>query len=240
MSAGVAILTNVFDSAGPPALEALVAEGYRTVCHSVSFSDPAARAAFDASGPNRFATPARDPEDLAREALERYGRIDVAVSNDAADPRRGDFIDKSVDDFRALLETFTVTPFRLAAAVLPAMKAQGCGRIIFLTSAAALAPSPGLAVYASARAATNAMVKSLAVEVAPLGISVNAIAPLLFLSNFFPGGPEDPDLARLVDQMIPMKRHGRPEEIGSLIGLLASGRADYISGQVIAFSGAGA
>jgi NAD(P)-dependent dehydrogenase (short-subunit alcohol dehydrogenase family) len=240
MSARVAIVTNVFDVAGPPAVDAVTAQGFATLCHAQAFADPDARAAFEAQGPNRIASAAQTPEDLAREALERYGRIDVAIANDVGDPSPGPLAEKTAQDYRALLESFAVAPFRLAAAVLPTMQAQGGGRIIFVTSSSGLKASPNMVLYSAARAATHALVKSLAVEAAPFGVSVNAIAPLVLLSNFFPGGADDPELARLADRMIPMKRYGRPDELAGLIGLLASGTADYISGQVIAFSGAGA
>jgi NAD(P)-dependent dehydrogenase (short-subunit alcohol dehydrogenase family) len=240
MSIRVALVTNVFDTAGPPAADALAAAGFQTVCHARAFADPAIRAEFEAGGPNRIAVAADTPADLVRQALERFGRIDAAVSNDTGDTCPGAFTDKTEDDYRAVLDSFTVEPFRLATAVLPTMQAQGAGRIIFVTSSSGLKASPNMVMYSAARAATHALTKSLAVEMAPHGISVNAIAPLLILSNFFAGGADDPELARLVDLMIPMKRYGRPDEIGGLIALLASGTADYISGQVIAFSGAGA
>ncbi|HUA24863.1 MAG TPA: SDR family oxidoreductase [Steroidobacteraceae bacterium] len=238
MTERIAIITNVFDSAGVPGVDALVDEGCLTLCHARAFSDPAARAAFEANGPNRVASSAETPAALAREAIDRFGRVDVAVSNDFAQVLQGPFVDRSAEDYRALLENFTVSSFCLAAAVVPKMIEQRSGRIIFMTSGAALKPSPGLILYSAARAATNQMVRSLAVEVAPYGISVNAIAPAFFVSSFFPGGADDPDLARLVKEHVPMQRHGRPEELAALIGVLASGRADYISGQIIAFSGA--
>src|SRR5208282_5065903 len=66
----IAIVTNAFDSAGPPAIDALVAEGYLTLCHSSSFSDPRVRSGFESNGPNRFASSATTEAELTREALE--------------------------------------------------------------------------------------------------------------------------------------------------------------------------
>jgi len=139
-----------------------------------------------------------------------------------------------------LLEDFAIRPYRLAAAAVPHMKSQGGGRIVLITSGAPLRPAPELALYAAARAAPNSLVKSLAIELGPFGISINAVAPFLLASNFFPRGMDDPIIAERVRAAIPMRRMGRPEEIGPLIALLASGRSDFISGQIVAFSGGGA
>lgn len=86
------------------------------------------------------------------------------------------------------------------------------------------------------------LAKSLAGELAPYNIKVNAVAPfLVYNQTFFPSeiGAEDPKYSSLVKKMVPMQRFGAPEEIGSLIWQLASGELSFVSGQVIAFSGAG-
>lgn len=235
-----AIVTNVMDYAGPPGAAALTADGFQTMCHSAQFSDPDVRGKFDAEHPNQFASEAQSFDELAREAIATFGHIDAAISNDAAQVRRGPIEQMSVEDYRVLLDAFTIAPFRLVSAVIEQMKEQGFGRIIVVTSGAPLLPMPNMALYTAARAATNAMVKALATEIGPSGLSINAIAPLLLLSNYFPGGMDNPEFAELANKIIPMKRFGQPEEIGALIALLASGKADFISGQVIAFSGGGA
>jgi 3-oxoacyl-[acyl-carrier protein] reductase len=226
MTERVAIVTNVLDYAGPPSAAALAADGFRTVCHSAQFTDTDRRSAYEGGHPNQTAAQARSVEELAAEAMALHGRIDVAISNDAAEVKQGPVQERSAADYRALLEAFTVTPFRLVSAVLPHMRSQGYGRIVLITSGAALRPMPDLVLYSAARSATNTMVKALAAELGPAGLSVNAIAPYLLLSNYFPGGMDNPDFAKRVRELIPMQRPGQPAELGALVSLLASGKAD--------------
>jgi len=240
MAERVAIVTNVLDYAGPPSAAALAADGFRTLCHSTEFSKAERRSAYERAHPDQRAARATCVEELAAEAMALFGRIDVAISNDAGNVQRGPVQGRSAADYRVLLEAFAVTPFRLVAAVLPHMKSQGYGRILLITSGAGLRPMPDLVLYSAARAATNTLVKALAAELGPAGLSVNAIAPYMLLSNYFPGGMDNPDFAKRVRELIPMQRPGEPQELGALVSLLASGKADFISGQVIGFSGGGA
>jgi Dehydrogenases with different specificities (related to short-chain alcohol dehydrogenases) len=107
------------------------------------------------------------------------------------------------------------------------------GRIINVTSIAALTGNAGQVNYAAAKGAINAATKSLAREVASRGITVNAVAP----------GIIDTAMSRHVfskeeiAQMVPMKRAGTPDEVAELIGFLASPHAAYITGQIISING---
>jgi NAD(P)-dependent dehydrogenase (short-subunit alcohol dehydrogenase family) len=236
----VVAITDVLNYIGPPAAEALAADGMRVLCHSGQFADPRAREAFEAQHANQLAAEAQSPEALVAEAVKRFGRIDAIVSNDAANVRRGPFEQRTVEDYRSLFEDFAVRPCRLVMAALPHMKAQKSGQIVLVTSGAPLRPAPDIALYAATRAATNSLVKSLATELGSFGISINAVAPFLVASNYFPKGMDDPIVAERVRAAIPMQRMGKPEEAGALVALLASGRASFVSGQVVAVSGGGA
>lgn len=107
------------------------------------------------------------------------------------------------------------------------------GRIINMSSVAALTGNRGQVNYSAAKGALNAATKSLAQEVASRGITVNAVAPGIIESDMTEGVFDK----ELVDRMVPMKRVGQPQEVADLVGFLVSGRAAYITGQVISVNG---
>ena len=107
------------------------------------------------------------------------------------------------------------------------------GRIITITSVAAVAGNRGQVNYSAAKGALHAATKSLALEVASRGITVNAVAPGIIDTPMTQGSFS----AEVIARMVPMKRAGRAEEVADLVGFLASERAAYISGQVISING---
>jgi 3-oxoacyl-[acyl-carrier protein] reductase len=107
------------------------------------------------------------------------------------------------------------------------------GRIINISSVAALIGNRGQVNYAAAKGALNAATRSLALELASRGITVNAVAPGIIAGGMAEGSFDDEAIARLV----PMKRAGLPQEVASLVGYLAADEAAYITGQVISVNG---
>jgi 3-oxoacyl-[acyl-carrier protein] reductase len=107
------------------------------------------------------------------------------------------------------------------------------GRIINISSIAALTGNRGQVNYAAAKGAINSATKSLALEVASRGITVNAVAPGIIETAMI----KDTFSAENIAQMVPMKRAGKPEEVADLVSFLASPRAAYITGQIISING---
>jgi 3-oxoacyl-[acyl-carrier protein] reductase len=116
--------------------------------------------------------------------------------------------------------------------LLPMLRTRW-GRVINISSVAALAGNRGQVNYAAAKGAVNSATKALSLEVASRGVTVNAIAPGVIAS---PMADAVFDKA-MVEQMVPCKRAGTPEEVAALAGFLASEEAGYITGQVISING---
>jgi 3-oxoacyl-[acyl-carrier protein] reductase len=123
--------------------------------------------------------------------------------------------------------------FHVTQALMMPMIRSRWGRIINMSSAAALAGNRGQVNYSAAKGALNAATKSLALEIASRGITVNAVAPGIIESDMTAGAFDTVTIKR----MVPMKRAGQPEEVADLVSFLASPRAAYITGQIISVNG---
>ena len=116
--------------------------------------------------------------------------------------------------------------------LLPMMRTRW-GRVLNISSVAAIAGNKGQVNYAAAKGALNSATKALSLEVASRGVTVNAIAPGIIASPMADAVFD----AKLVEQMVPCKRAGTPDEVAALAGFLASEEAGYITGQVISING---
>jgi len=124
--------------------------------------------------------------------------------------------------------------FNVTQPLLMPMIGKRWGRIINLSSLAAVMGNRGQVNYAAAKAGLHGATKSLALELASRGITVNAVAPGIIVSPMI----ESAFPKETINSMVPMKRAGKPEEVADLIAFLASDRAAYISGQIISINGA--
>jgi 3-oxoacyl-[acyl-carrier protein] reductase len=124
--------------------------------------------------------------------------------------------------------------FNVTQPLMMPMIGKRWGRIINMSSLAAVAGNRGQVNYAAAKAGLHGATKSLALEVASRGITVNAVAPGIIVSPMI----ETAFPKEVINSMVPMKRAGTPGEVADLVAFLASDRAAYISGQIISINGA--
>jgi 3-oxoacyl-[acyl-carrier protein] reductase len=170
---------------------------------------------------------------VALEALSEAGAIQVLVNNagihdDAVFPgMRGEQWDRVLDV--SLNGFFNVTQ----PLTMPMMRTRW-GRIINISSVAGVAGNRGQVNYAAAKGALHAASKSLAIELATRGVTVNVVAPGIIET----GMSESSFDADAIKRLVPMQRAGQPQEVASLVAFLASDQAAYISGQVISINGA--
>jgi 3-oxoacyl-[acyl-carrier protein] reductase len=124
--------------------------------------------------------------------------------------------------------------FNVTQPLLLPMMATRWGRIVNVSSVAALTGNRGQANYAAAKAGLNGATKSLAIELASRGITVNAVAPGIIATAM----SQDAFPRETIERLVPMKRAGTPDEVAALVGFLASDAAGYISGQIVSINGA--
>ena len=240
MDEKVAVVTNVLDYAGPPAVKALVDSGFKVIAHDPSFADKVSRDTYLPDHPE--VTPLEDqaPADLIQNSMNTYKKIDVLVSNDVYPAIHGPIDEADIEDLKKTFEAVVLFPFSLMKAAIPVFKTQHRGNIILITSCRTELPMPGGSIPDIARAGANALVTSLSLEMAPYNVSVNAIAPnYLYSEAYFPKARfmDDPKGKEFIKNVVPAGRLGKPEEIGELIRYLSEMKGSFHTGAIIKFAG---
>jgi 3-oxoacyl-[acyl-carrier protein] reductase len=184
-------------------------------------------------------------EALVAATRQRFGRIDVLVTNNGGPP--AGFFDDFDDGAWSRAHRLTLMPVvRLIRAVLPAMRAQGWGRIINITSVSVKQPIDNLLLSNVYRPGVTGLAKTLSTQVAADGVTINNVAPgytrtdrVLDLAEARAaeqGRSADETLAETTASF-PMQRMGEPAELAALVAFLASERASYITGTTIQVDG---
>ena len=174
----------------------------------------------------------REETEKQIEALfTRYESVDVLVNN-AGETADSLFVLMSFEEWRRVLDTSLLGFFNVTKPVLKRMISKRRGCIVTLSSVSARLGHRGQTNYSAAKAGLEGACRSLASEVARLGIRVNAVAPGLVETEMIQGLPVE-----MIKQIIPMGRTGLPEEVAKVVRFLCSDDASYITGQVIAVNG---
>jgi NAD(P)-dependent dehydrogenase (short-subunit alcohol dehydrogenase family) len=173
---------------------------------------------------------------LGKAALDAVGHVDILVNN-AGLIFPGPILEIEVEDWHTTYNVDVLAPLLLTQVFVPGMIERGYGKVINITSRAALVGQPGLGSYSSAKAALHQLSSTMAVEFGPHNIQVNCIAPTVTLTPMAqqvwkPGPRTDAKLAR-----IPAGRFAEPSEVADIVLFLASDLSDFVNGTIIPADG---
>ena len=199
------------------AAESIRAGGGKALCFQADITDPAA------------------VEAVVAEMLSAWGGVDILVNN-AGIIARGTLLELTPEIWKRVLDVNVNGAFHCCRAVVPHMIRQGFGRILSITSVAGKTGDVTAApVYGTSKGALNALTRSLARQLAPHGITVNAIAPHAIETDMSAEWSEEKRAEVL--RGIPLRRLGKPEEVAAAAAFLASGEAGFITGEVLDLNG---
>jgi glucose 1-dehydrogenase len=167
---------------------------------------------------------------FVEDAVKELGRIDILVNN-AGLERRADFWDVSEADYDVVLNVNLKGPFFVTQAfVKHRMQAKVGGKVINISSVHEELPFPHFASYCASKGGLKMLTRDLSIELAPLGITINSIAPGAIETPINKNLLNDPVKLKSLLENVPLKRLGKPEDVASVAAFLASSDADYVTG----------
>ena len=169
-------------------------------------------------------------------AIAKHGAIDILVNN-AGIQRRGPLVDFPQKEWDEIIATNLTAPFVMSQAVLPGMIARKRGKIIHVASLMSELARPTVVPYTAAKGGVRQLTRGMAVELAPMGIQVNAIAPGYFATEMNRALIDNAEFNAWVCKRTPAGRWGQPDELAGLAVFLASGASDYMTGQMLVMDG---
>jgi 3-oxoacyl-[acyl-carrier protein] reductase len=237
----VAVVTGASRGIGAAVARELAAQGANVVVNYKGSAEQAAEVVAEicAEGGQAVAVQADvsqfdAAQKLIKETVERFGRLDILVNN-AGTTRDMLLMMMSENDWDSVLQTNLKSAFNCTKAALRPMMKQRYGRIINITSVSGLAGQAGQANYSASKAGMIGFTKAVAREVASRAITVNAVAPG-FVPTVLTSVLTD-EMKQKIIAATPLGRFAEPAEIAYAVGFLASGRAGFITGQVLSVDG---
>jgi 3-oxoacyl-[acyl-carrier protein] reductase len=234
-----ALVTGASGEIGSSIAKRLAADGLMVYLHAHRHFDRVERLADEIRGqagearPVRFDVTHPMASRRALEALLEDGPIQVIVNN-AGIHRDAPMAGMRPDQWSEVVDVVLTGFYHVTQPLLLPMIQTRWGRIINISSVSGVIGNRGQANYAAAKAGLHGATKSLALELASRGITVNAVAPGII------AGKETRDLfdKATIERLVPMRRAGRPEEVADLVSYLVCGDSGYLSGQIISLNGA--
>ena len=169
------------------------------------------------------------------QVYDAFGALDILVNN-AGISAREPLAEYKPEDFKKIMELNVVAAFNGCKAVEPIMRKAGHGCIISTSSMVSLYGQPSGVGYPASKSAINGLTKSLARELGPAGIRVNAVAPGVTRTDMVAALPDE--LVQRISAPIPLRRIGEPQEVANAFLFLASDLASYVTGTILSVDGA--
>lgn len=191
------------------------------------------------SGAQVFQADVTSEEQVARlekEVSEGLGRIHILINNAGINIRKP-LTDFTLEEWRRVLDASLTSTFLMCRVFVPHMKANGYGRVINLASTMAHVSIPGRTAYSASKSAILGLTRALALELAPEGITVNAISPGPFATEMNTPLIQNAELNAQFVAKIPLGRWGRVEEVGQLAVYLCTPEAGFITGTDVLIDG---
>jgi dehydrogenase/reductase SDR family protein 4 len=243
LSGKVAVVTGSTRGIGKSIAEELARAGARVAVSSrKADACEEVRAEFEKQGYEVLARPCNVSRKEELQALvdatrERWGRIDIAVSNAASNPYYGPLAQIPDDAFDKIFANNVKSVLWLAGMTLPGMAELGGGSYITVGSIGGIRASTVIGAYGMSKAADHHLVRNLAAEWGPKNVRVNAIAPGLIRTDFARALWEDDKRRKEREAATPLRRLGEPKDIGAIAVFLSSAAAAFVTGQVIVADG---
>jgi 3-oxoacyl-[acyl-carrier protein] reductase len=232
----VAIVTGAASGFGAEIARQYVAQGAKVAVADINAAG--AQAVAGELGGNAIAVTCdvakrADIDALVKATVEKWGKVDIVVNNAGWTHKNQPLLDVDEATFDRVYDINVKSIFHMVHAVVPLMRKARHGVILNVGSTAGIRPRPGLTWYNSSKGAVNLMSKSLAAELGPDNIRVNAICPVIGVTGLlesFMGMPDTPENRKKFTATIPLGRMSTPLDIAHVAVFLASDEAEFITG----------
>lgn len=178
-----------------------------------------------------------DRRNLIQFAVDRFGKLDILVSNAAVNPHHGDLLTITDSQWDKLLQINVRAAFLLTQEAIPHLEKSGHGSIVFVSSVAGYAPMNDIGAYSIMKSALNGVNKALSQSLARRNIRVNAIAPGIIRTDFSRALYESETARSNSLRNIPLGRFGEADECAGAVSFLVSDEASYMTGETIGING---
>lgn len=237
-----ALITGAAQGFGLGIAETFVREGARVAVLDINGEKAKEAAAAIGKGSVAVAcdvAKAASVEEAAKAVIGAFGKLDIVVNNAGISHRNQPMLDVGEDEFDRVFAVNVKSIYLMAKAVVPHFRENGGGVFLNIGSTAGIRPRPGLTWYNGSKGAANLLSQSMAVELAPDRIRVNAIAPVAgetpLLATFM--GEDTPEKRKAFTATIPWGRFSTPQDIANAALFLCSDESEMVTGSVLAVDG---